>query len=635
MFARRKKPRHAKRDFRSLFSSIAVISLVVGSGLMATAANAATPAPVPVNTVAPTIQGSPIVGHTLTVDIGTWTPGDGTDVTSYRWGNDFIGQWPGAVSQNYVVQSNDVGHLITVVVTQTNPDGVATASRTVTTSSAATTYPAPVNTVAPTIQGSPIVGDVLTADPGTWTPNDGSSVTSYRWGNDLIGERAGAVSKNYVVQSDDVGNHVTLVVIQTNPDGVATISRAATAAFASAAQAPQSQPLTVITRPSFLGSNDYSVGKTISGKDGLFNNVVDPITYQWFHGVNGGAPIIISGATSPTYLITSSDVGSTFVFQMHVVSGSEEMSVVSDPSPVVTAVTDPSAPAQIVNTIAPTLTGGNQVGDVITLSPGIWLPSTGLTFTYMWQSATDFGGSDLTDTGVTHTLTSDDIGSRITVLVTAHRGTESVPASNFASTAFATVAASTPPVVVPPGTVPPGTPPVVPPVVVPPGTVPSGTAPKSETPASPAAPFATDAGFDAKNAGTVTAVTSGNKATLSIPDANPGDQVFVYGYSTPTPLGWYTVSPDRTVAVDYSSLPAGSHKLVALNASGAVIGWAGVTVSGDPKLAFTGVAYNVPLVGGAAGAIMMVGLLFAILARRASRLQLSTFAQPAKRRHRK
>lgn len=76
--------------------------------------------PVPVNTVLPTISGSIIVGSTLTATTGTWT----NSPTSYAY------QWKkggvaisGATSNTYVTVSGDIGSMITVTVTATNPGG--------------------------------------------------------------------------------------------------------------------------------------------------------------------------------------------------------------------------------------------------------------------------------------------------------------------------------------------------------------------------------------------------------------------------------------------------------------------------------------------------------------------------------
>lgn len=68
---------------------------------------------------------------------------------------------------------------------------------------------APVNTVAPSITGSPAVGKTLTAQPGTWDSND---VTfTYQWQRNGV-DIASATAPSYKVASGDQGASLTVVV---------------------------------------------------------------------------------------------------------------------------------------------------------------------------------------------------------------------------------------------------------------------------------------------------------------------------------------------------------------------------------------------------------------------------------------
>ncbi|WP_171013098.1 endo-1,4-beta-xylanase [Microbacterium sp. 2FI] len=71
-----------------------------------------------VNTVAPSIAGTPVVGETLRADAGTWEPAGATFM--YRWqadGDDI----PGAKKSTYKIKPRDAGASITVVVTASAP----------------------------------------------------------------------------------------------------------------------------------------------------------------------------------------------------------------------------------------------------------------------------------------------------------------------------------------------------------------------------------------------------------------------------------------------------------------------------------------------------------------------------------
>lgn len=61
--------------------------------------------------------------------------------------------------------------------------------------------------------------------------------------------------------------------------------------------------------------------------------------------------------------------------------------------------------------------------------------------------------------------------------------------------------------------------------------------------------------------------------------AGPSDWFFVYGYSTPTPLGWVQ-SVDGFLTVDVSALGSGTHTLAVLDQAGNVAAWASITLQG-------------------------------------------------------
>jgi hypothetical protein len=77
-----------------------------------------------------------------------------------------------------------------------------------------------------------------------------------------------------------------------------------------------------------------------------------------------------------------------------------------------------------VNTAAPTISGTFNQGEVVTLSPGTWTPSSGAnapTFTYQWQRSADDGATWTNISGATattYTLTGTDVGKRVRVKVT-------------------------------------------------------------------------------------------------------------------------------------------------------------------------------------------------------------------------
>jgi hypothetical protein len=100
--------------------------------------------------------------------------------------------------------------------------------------SAAQANYAPANTAAPTIGGTPQVGQTLTANPGTWTSQTTPTYT-YVWQR-CDGQGAGcaaitgATASTYAVQSADLGKTLRVVVTATNPTGSSSATSAQTAA---------------------------------------------------------------------------------------------------------------------------------------------------------------------------------------------------------------------------------------------------------------------------------------------------------------------------------------------------------------------------------------------------------------------
>lgn len=103
------------------------------------------------------------------------------------------------------------------------------------------------------------------------------------------------------------------------------------------------------------------------------------------------------------------------------------------PAPIVPRSVAPVAPA---NTGAPTITGTAQEGQVLSASTGTWSGTAPITYAYQWRR----GGVAIAGaTASTYPLAGADVGSTITVTVTA---TNSAGSASVTSAATATVAAA-------------------------------------------------------------------------------------------------------------------------------------------------------------------------------------------------
>ena len=193
------------------------------------------------------ITGTPTVGQTLTATSAGVT-GVPTPVETYQW-FDNGRAISGATASTYVVQPSDFANAITVTITETNSVGHASA-----TSAPESNVPAIAPTISSaTITGTPTVGQTLTAKSagvtGVPTP-----VETYQWFDN--GQAiSGATASTYVVQSSDIGNAITVKVIETNVAGVASATSSPTASI------PSNQPpviSTVVVSPTGTGVITWS-----------------------------------------------------------------------------------------------------------------------------------------------------------------------------------------------------------------------------------------------------------------------------------------------------------------------------------------------------------------------------------------
>ena len=174
------------------------------------------PPTVPVNTVLPSISGTPQQGDTLTARQGTWT-GTAPISYSYSWSD-------GATGPTDTLTAADVGQKVRVTVTASNAAGQtpATSASVGPVTGPSPPPPAPVNTTPPAITGTLQKGDTLTTDNGSWT----NSPTSYgyQWRDcDMSGLNCqsitGANSNSYTLTVGDVGHTIVSVVTAKNAGG--------------------------------------------------------------------------------------------------------------------------------------------------------------------------------------------------------------------------------------------------------------------------------------------------------------------------------------------------------------------------------------------------------------------------------
>ncbi len=395
----------------------------------------------PSNTVLPTISGTAVVGQTLTANAGTWS-GNPAPTLTHQWQRcDAAGSncadISGATATTYVLASGDAGATIRVVETGTNASGNAS----VTSLQTGVVATPPVNTVAASISGTAQEGQTLTASPGTWTGVPVPSFT-YQWrrcdaaGNNCA-DIAGATASTYTLGALDVSGTARVVVTGTNTAGNSASTSAQTVVIIAAGAAPANSAPPAI-------SGTAQVGQVLTVSIGTWTGIPAPtLTHQWRRCDSGGSNCIdIAGATSSTYTIVVGDIGATIRVVETGTNATSNASATSAQTAVIVA-----APAGPVNTVAPSISGTAEVGQVLTATPGTWTGSPAPTLSYQWQRC-DAGGANCVAiagaTGTTYVLAQGDLGRTLRIAVT---GTNASGNSTAASIQTAVVvAAAAPPV---------------------------------------------------------------------------------------------------------------------------------------------------------------------------------------------
>ena len=268
--------------------------------------NLATATPNTPATGAPTISGTPQVGQTLTLDISAIADADGLTNASHT----YLYQWlrddadiAGQTEPTYTLASADQGKVIKVKVAfldDSNNQETRTSAATVAVAPRPNSSP----TGAPTISGTPQVGETLTADTSGISDEDGLNNVSYRY-QWIAGGRTSTEppAPAYLLTSSEQGQTIQVKVTFTDDaDNQESLTSAETLAVAA-------KPNTAATgEPTISGTPQVDETLTadtsaISDEDGLSNVSYQ---YQWLQD-----DADIAGQTNSTYRLVSADQDKT------------------------------------------------------------------------------------------------------------------------------------------------------------------------------------------------------------------------------------------------------------------------------------------------------------------------------------
>lgn len=376
----------------------------------------------PANDVLPALSidggGAARDGATLRVTDGEWS-GVVPRTPSYSWERcDVDGEncspIDGATASTYKLTPAEVGLTVRGRVTMTSSGGqtgVLTAPTAVVVASP------PANVARPVITGANAVGKTLTASPGVWSGTP-ELVFTYQWQRCALGDPsdctpiAGANASTYHVVQDDDGRSLKVDVTATNGVGTDGASSLTTAEI-------QDDPPLMVTEPTITVTGLTAVGSKLTGAPGTWTGA-QPIDfkYQWRRcdsALNGC--VDIAGATGLEYVLTKDDLGKRLLF---IVTAENVVDVGSSQSlPTGTVLPEPPS-----NAVLPSIgaTGGVRDAAKLTANQGGWKGATPMTYDFEWlrcSAAGDACAPIMDAIGTTYTLTSDDVGSRIRLRVTA------------------------------------------------------------------------------------------------------------------------------------------------------------------------------------------------------------------------
>jgi surface antigen len=168
----------------------------------------------------PAISGSPVVGGTVSASSGTWsvTPSE----VAYQWYAD-SNPISGATAASYSPTTAVLDRRLTVRVT-VSADGYDPASATSAPSSPVVLGNAQF-TSTPTLSGTAVLDQLLTAHPGTHTPS--TATVSYQWLRAGV-PIAGATGSAHRLVAADVGDRVAVQITLTAPHWASATTRVGT-----------------------------------------------------------------------------------------------------------------------------------------------------------------------------------------------------------------------------------------------------------------------------------------------------------------------------------------------------------------------------------------------------------------------
>jgi hypothetical protein len=381
---------------------------VDGSTAAVSASSATVVAATPGNSVAPFLTGGSRVGETLTTSDGGWSPAAVS--FAYQWQRRAGGAYAdisGATARTYTLMTADAGAAVRAKVTATNADGTGVGYSGATATVVAPPTP-PATIAAPT--GTLEDTETLSIAPGTWTPS--TATFTYQWlrcpsGATALGSCVTVASgPAYTLSANDVGHAMTVRVTGT----AAGVSTVVTSTFTADVGG---RALTLTTVPAIQGT--VQVAQTLRALPAVWTVPTRSEKFQWQRCETDGTDCVdIPGAGAQTYKVTVAD--KSHALALHEIATSPGQSATAD-----SAASAVAAQPLPVASVPPVVSGVATRAANLQATRGSWANDP-TSYAYAWLRCDSSGAGCAPIPGATRTsyaLQSDDVGSTVTVAVTA------------------------------------------------------------------------------------------------------------------------------------------------------------------------------------------------------------------------
>ena len=344
----------------------------------------------------------------------------------------------GASLATYIVTAADVSKYLTAyVVAKNGASEVATASL----ATSPQVLQAPNNSVAPSVQGSAVVGETVTAGDGTWVATPSATYT-YQWyscsaaviaaavKNAKCAAIAGARSSTYEVPAAQNNKYLVVQVSATNSTNVGAPTSYYSSSSLKVLTAPRNTVAPTLSYSSAASTGQPVVGSTISVKPGTWTgNPLPTKTYRWFScdaAVAVGTSAIPSGCEeivgeTETTLVTTSSMQTKYITALETANNTVSapgifagVSLTLQPKP--TFASDPA------------IQGTAKSGQTLSVNTGASSLGGTATPSYLWYRCVNEAAASetlpaqctpqLSATGATFALTPNHEGGRYLVRVT-------------------------------------------------------------------------------------------------------------------------------------------------------------------------------------------------------------------------